>query len=326
MRNLFKLLPLFLVASLTACSNNAYKEYTIYNCFSADVSLKIKVDKGEEELDAIGKATRLFESLDAISDAYKKRAGVTNIYDLNQTNERLEISEELYGLLNSAKQLQNDAHYFNPLVGSLSNAWKEAIKQKEPLRDSVIQEELTKINSSELRLTIEDNKYYAQRIGEALIDVGAIAKGYALDRCYQLLNQLERDDYLINAGSSSILFGVNSQKKSGLYTINLKDASDYYIYGSKCVVSTSGASQAFEKDNIKYTHIIDPYTGSAVAKHDTVIVMTNQGQGALGDVFATSMMMNTIEEIKDIEIKQGFKALVIDNGKVVYKNSEIKYE
>ena len=185
MRRTFKLLPLVLVASLTACSK--YHQDTLY-CFDTAIIVESKKYHGlMYDIDVQSDICNIIKQTDAISDAYKKRE-VTNIFDLNQTNEKIEISEDLYWLLHECKELERIAPNFNPLIGSLSNKWKKALEENKVLSNDVIEEELTKMNNSELVISMTgDNRYFAQRKGDALIDVGAIAKGFALDQCQVFL-------------------------------------------------------------------------------------------------------------------------------------------
>ena len=70
-----------------------------------------------------------------------------------------------------------------------------------------------------------EHHYYAQRVGEGLIDVSAIAKGFALDECETFLHKEAEPEYeyMVDAGSSSILLGRN--KGGTNYKVKIKDLS-----------------------------------------------------------------------------------------------------
>ena len=322
MRRTFKLLPLLIVASLTACNANSYQE-SVLNCFDTYVNVKTK----EVVINMHSRTCEIIKEIDAVSDAYRKRE-TTCIYDLNQTNEKLEVSFYLYDLLSKAVSLQEAAPNFNLMIGSLSNKWKEALEKEEVLSETVIQEELVKMNNSHLVLEKENDKYYAQRVGEGLIDVGAIAKGYALDRCETYLHNYAGPnyDYIINAGNSSVLLGKNGG--SSTFTVKLKDLSkETYLDLQECFVSTSGISeQKTVVNGVTYSHIIDPKTGSATAQYDDVVVINDnkEGNGALGDVLSTSLMMSSLEEIKETEKNMGINIIVIKDDKILYKSESIE--
>ena len=128
--------------------------------------------------------------------------------------------------------------------------------------------------------------------------------------------------YLIDDGRSSILLG-EKKSKDGLFTVGVNDVSGAYLKLKNCFVSTSGLSvQGVEIDGVKYSHIVNPIDGSAINKHDAVIVISDKGY--FGDALSTSLMLNTIEEIKDIETKHNVKTIVVDNGKVSYCHTDIE--
>ena len=317
MKRIFKILPLLLVASLTACNKTGAGYY-----FYTEISYALYSNKSEvvDEIKSICKV------IDKISDPYEKR-DITGVYNLNQTNEEIEVSEELYNLLDASKEASTKAINFNPLVGSLSDKWKASLGKDnpEPLSNEVIQQELIKITSSSIATRKGENKYYAQRIGEAQIDLGGIAKGYALDRIYEALNKYSVTDYIINCGSSSILLGTNKHAQTDNYTVGLRDVPGLSFKAKECVISSSGNDiQGVKIGDITYSHIINPNNGSAIMENDAVIVITNPSTGYLGDALSTSLMMNTVEEIKEKEKALNAKTIVVKNKQVVYSHPDIE--
>ena len=332
---LMKVLPLMLVASLTTCSNNQEKGYYSSNFYSFDTFVNIKIKHEYKELaeNALGRMQEICEDLDKNFDAYKQR-DITCLYDLNKTNDQIQIGKDLYTLLAVAKDNQEKAKYFNPLVGSLSNKWKEALEKNTVLSDEVIKEELKKIEKSSLELSSESGQYFAKRTGEALIDVGAIAKGYALDRLQKNLPAyVPTNDYLVDAGTSSILLGTSARQRQGVeegkYVIKIKELSkETYLHLNNCYISTSGTSeQKTIIDGVTYSHIVDPFTGSAKSLYDAVIVISdfnNEFNGTIGDMLSTSFMMSSLDEIKAVEASSKVKVVVIKDDSVLYKSESIE--
>ena len=175
------------------------------------------------------------------------------------------------------------------------------------------------MNSSQV--LFKDNNVI-QKIGDAEIDLGGIAKGYALDKAYEYLKEKEIKNYLINAGNSSILLGEKNTD-DGYFTVGLNDIENAYLKLKDCVISTSSKSvQGVKIGDITYSHIINPVDGSAINENDAVIVISDKGY--LGDALSTSMMMNSIDEIKAIEQIQNVKTIVIKNNNIIYKNADIE--
>ena len=77
-----------------------------------------------------------------------------------------------------------------------------------------------------------------------------------------------------------------------------------------------------EIGGVTYSHIINPYTGNAINNYDAVLVVGDCGY--LIDVLSTSMMFNTLDEIKAIEESLSVKTILIKNNKVVYSHPELE--
>ena len=334
MKKLYKILPLLLVAPLSACQATSMTFEKHLFAFGTECHFTLYEDtkKGEENLEAL---YQLLKKIDAYADAENKR-DVVGVYDLNQTNNKLEISEDFFNILLTAQQLNDSLPLFNPLVGSLSRKWKDSLAEGHVLDPDTIHEELDKISMSSLLLERTTDRFFAQRIGEAKIDLGAMAKGYALDKCFELSRQVDCVDYLFNLGRSSIGLGTNSEGKTnsgvkskmpGCYGIRIEELSAKYLYLQKSFISTSGNSEQGKViDGQLYGHIINPVSGDAISNYDEVIVISeaSTGYGALGDTLSTSLMMCELEEIKKIEADYGVGIIVIQDSNIYYRSESVK--
>ena len=174
-----------------------------------------------------------------------------------------------------------------------------------------------------------ENKYTAQRVGDALIDVGAVAKGYALDVCEQYLHRNAEPDYeyMVDDGSSSILLGRNKDNTN--FKVKIKDLSNpTYLYLKDSFVAVSGTSeQGVKIGDTTYSHIINPNDGSAINNYDAVIVIA-PAQGELNgfktDALSTSLMMSSIEEIKYFDFNSDCSVVVIKDDTIVYSSESLK--
>ena len=323
-----KVLPLLAVVSLSACTYEEVK-YDTYFCFDTTVTMSIKANNKTVFKDI----KKILSFYDKICDNYEAR-DIFNVYSLNQTNEIVSFDDtkpvELYEIIETIYNLKDDgATYFNPLCGSLAKRWKDALAKKEVLDTATIQEELDKMNNSSLVFGLDGSAQTIQREGNAELDLGGVAKGFALDACLAYLknNQPNIVDYVIDTGSSSILLGENTRyanlngEKNG-YKIKIKELKDTYFIAHNCFISTSGnAEQGVEINGVTYSHIVNPFTGNVIPENDTVIVISEYGY--YGDAMSTSMVFNTVEEIKEIEKEHNIQTIVIKNHEIIYKNAKI---
>ena len=309
-----KLLSLLSVLPLISCTSNFVLESKV---FYFDTLLSIKIfEKDKARLSYI---KNIFRDIDELTDNYHQR-DVNNVYTINHTNEVLTINHTLYDILDKAVNVSTlGATYFNPLCGDLSQLWKDSLQDKVVPSEESITQELNKMNSSSITLLDDDR---VQRFGDASIDLGGIAKGCALDVVLDYLKETNTKQYLINAGSSSILLG-RKNTDDGYFTVGIKDLGSSYLKLKDCFISTSSKSvQGVTIDGVTYSHIINPVTGSAINENDAVIVVSDSGY--LGDALSTSMMMNTVEEIQQIEEQLNVKTIVIKNGKKIYSHKDLR--
>lgn len=306
------LLPL-LVVTLSSCNTNTFvlqKQGFLFNT----PGIVLKLFEGEEK--NLKDVYDILSYYDKLSDNYLAR-DISNVYTINQTNDEVTVEPGLYQLLQTSISVSEVAKNYNALCGSLSMKWKESLAKKEILSQTVIDEELNKMNSTTISF-LENNK--VKRNGESEIDLGGIAKGYALDKTLDYLQENELKHYLLNAGSSSILLG---EKKSdnGYFTIQLEEIPSKFLKLKNCFISTSSISkQGVKIGDTTYSHIINPSNGSAININDAVIVVTQSGY--LGDALSTSMMNNTIEEIELLESTLNIKTIVIKNKTIIHNTVE----
>lgn len=325
MARINKILPLSLVIILSACSSpsNGFKK-TVF-CF--DTLTSIVLNKNDKQV--VDDLEDILLRYDKITDNYQPR-DIFNVYSLNHMEGETvyigdqpgQAPQELYDIIKAAHEAhyKKGASHFYILVGTLAKMWKEALTKGEVLSQETIDAEVERFNTTNYSFGDIDGLHIS-KYGDAEIDLGAIAKGAALDACKTYLDTTSITDYIIDAGSSSILLGKKNND-TGNYTIRLKDLPGTYFTAKNCFVSTSGISeQSWTINGVTYSHIVDSKTGSAVCLNDTVIVLTDNG--AYGDAMSTSMMNNTVEEIEQLEETYPIKSIVIKDGKIVHKHKDI---
>lgn len=102
------------------------------------------------------------------------------------------------------------------------------------------------------------------------INLGAIGKGYALDRVGGRLARLGYRECLLSAGSSSLL-AIGKPSWDDAWLVDIRDPADReralaVVSLTDEALATSGAGeQFFEHEGRRYGHILDPRTGQPVA-------------------------------------------------------------
>ena len=146
------------------------------------------------------------------------------------------------------------------------------------------------------------------------IDLGGIAKGYAVDRCIMLLHSAGIGHALVSAGGDTRVLGkrwkrpwqvgIRDPRKQGIVTmIPLEDAA----------ISTSGDYERyFEQDGVRYHHILNPGTGDSAREVQSTSII---GQSATDtDALSTSVfVLGVTKGLELINRLPDTEAIIIDN-------------
>ena len=304
------ILPLIIIP-LSSCQKEIKR-----NSFYFDTYTETRLYEGSEN--DLSEINKIFSKIDKLTDNYRER-DLNNVYKINNSTENVQVEPELYEVLKASFcNCLDPLKYYNPLIGSLSKKWKNSLENKVILDQETINLELTKMASTSVSFLEENN---VKKTGEAEIDLGAVAKGYALDKVKQYLDSKNYTKYLVDAGSSSILLGEKNGGKD--FKIRISNLDNTFLLAKNCFISTSSYDkQAVEIDGVNYSHIVNPVNGSAINENDAVIVISNKGY--LGDILSTAFINESLDSIKELELHFEVKTIVIKNKTMVYKNEGIE--
>jgi thiamine biosynthesis lipoprotein len=124
------------------------------------------------------------------------------------------------------------------------------------------------------------------------LDLGGIAKGYAVDRVVALLKQRQIASALVSSGGSTI-YGLGAPPGRRGWDVTIQDPIDSrktaltVTLKDRALSIAGGSEKWFESGGVRYSHIMDPRTGWPVQGVLTVAVLTHTGTAgdALDDAF-----------------------------------------
>jgi thiamine biosynthesis lipoprotein len=124
------------------------------------------------------------------------------------------------------------------------------------------------------------------------LDLGGIAKGYAVDRVVRLLRARRISAALISAGGSTI-YALGSPPGRDGWDVMIQDPVDPHKVARTVrlkdrALSVAGSSEkSFESGGVRYSHIMNPRTGRPVQGVLSVAVLASSGTAgdALDDAF-----------------------------------------
>jgi len=155
------------------------------------------------------------------------------------------------------------------------------------------------------------------------IDLGGIAKGYAVDRCISLLQQLGIHNALVTAGGDSRMIG---ERWGRPWNIGVRDPrnADKMVAVIPLVdvaVSTSGDYERyFEEDGVRYHHIINPKSGDSARELHSVTIIGPDATTT--DALSTSVFVLGLERgLRLVNGLEAIDAILVDStGKLYYSD------
>lgn len=307
--------------------DDVYKCSKDFFAFDTSISMSIYIHGSDDiDLDSIFNETEaIISSYDQLLDPYESFQGITNIYTINQNNDRpVEIGQELYDAIAFALDNQDvnpdsDDLLFNIALWPVLDIWHDAKYSDQcsqgiiydlcpiPSEESLNQSFNTNPNDiilNEDTMTISFNK---ENMG---IDLGGFAKGYVSMLIEEHLSTYNLN-YILNLGASNVLVhGENISNPNGdYYNIGLT-TPDYNTlinsyYGAVKVtdgysVVTSGSYQRYfmnlddAEDDTYYHHIIDPRTNYPGGQAIAVSIITRDT--GVSDILSTALFLMDFED------------------------------
>src|SRR4051794_3756990 len=157
-----------------------------------------------DKTDSAVAALDLVDSLESQLTVYRETSEVAEI-NRRASRERVVVEEGLYQLLKRAAALSQDTQgAFDVTAGRLSKIWGFYRRQASMPTAADVEEALKTVGSRHLQFDDEARSMQFLQPGLEL-NLGAIGKGYALDRAADSLAASGINDFLIHGGNSSVL-------------------------------------------------------------------------------------------------------------------------
>lgn len=267
--------------SLSGCSNQRlYKDTEVL------MGTFVEVISAQKEAAGI-----VFTEIRRVENLLSKYKPESEISRLNRLGE-LKVSPDTYYVLKKSKEFfEASAGAFDISVGPLVDIWGFTDKEYSLPKEQEVKLALSLVGSDKIIFN-EENNVVKFTIPGMKLDLGAIAKGFALDCAVKRLRQNQVKSCLINAGGQVCALGdklgvpweiviQNPRGRDFSGTLKLKDSS----------VATSGDyQQYFVRDGRRYAHILDPRTGRP-AQSGVISVTVIAKDGLTADALATAMFV-----------------------------------
>lgn len=225
------------------------------------------------------------DRIDRLMSHYKADSALTAI-NRNAARGPVTVNQELFDFIAEAMRYQRDSGgAFDITVGPLLKAWGFFGGDGRVPSDDELVDARRHVGASHVIMNAKDRTIAFDRPGVEL-DLGGIAKGYAVDRVVQLLRQHQIEAALVSAGGSTI-YGLGAPPGRHAWQVTVQDPVDardtaLEVQLRDRALSVSGRSEkSFETGGVVYSHIMEPRTGHPVQGVLSVAVLA--GSGTAGD-------------------------------------------
>jgi thiamine biosynthesis lipoprotein len=221
------------------------------------------------------------DRIDRLMSHYKPESPLSRI-NRDAAASPVAVEPELYDFIAEAIRYSRDSDgAFDITVGPLMKVWGFFRGEGRLPSDQEIETVRPLVGWQHIIMDPEHRTIRFDRPGVEL-DLGGIAKGYAVDRVVKILRTANVAAALVSAGGSTI-YGLGAPPTRNAWAVSIQDPVDSGRVARDVelrdrALSVAGSSEkSFEVDGVRYSHIMDPRTGRPVQGVLTVAVVTKTG-------------------------------------------------
>ena len=225
-------------------------------------------------------------------DSFQRLQGIMSDYDsdselslLCESRGCIRLSDELFAVLWAAKHYSTISEgAFDVTIGPLARLWRRSRRQQELPRKQFV-EQAKQLVGNHL-WEINENTQTVRLLKAGMrFDLGAIGKGYAIDRAFEIIQQHGISSLLVDAGGD---FRVGSPPP-GAEGWQIAKENETVLLKDTAMATSGGRFQFVLIDGVRYAHIVDPKTGFGITGQQTVYITAPTAMEA--DALATAVIL-----------------------------------
>jgi thiamine biosynthesis lipoprotein len=286
---------------LTACSRDAARTDHVFEGATMGTTYTVKVvTQGPLGASSAPKQEQVQQVIEErLADVDEKMSTYRPTSELSRFNrsratEPFPVSAETLEVFAEAQRISAaTGGAFDITVGPLVNAWGFGPDGPSNIPS---EDDLAALRNSVgyTKLIIDPTAGTARKTDPALyVDLSSVAKGYAVDRVAELLEELDLPNYLVEIGGEVRVNGHNAENAP--WQVGIQKPVDDELKPFRIVALTSGAIASsgdyqnyYMKGDQRISHIIDPRTGHPVPS-ELASVSVIEDRCAVADAWATAL-------------------------------------
>ena len=292
-------------------ADEAKKVSRVVTLMTTPVEFTIITDRESAAQSAITEAIEEIRRVERVMSEWRSDSMISKINKSAGIKE-IKVSRELFMMLESSVEISEATDgKFDVTAGSVVKLW-DFRAQRIPTKDE-INNVLPAVDYKNIVLNKRNSSVYIKD-RRTKVGLGGIAKGYAVDRAVDVIKKRGFAEFSVNAGGDLFVVGDHQGKpwKVGLQHPRDPGRIIALIPVTNAAVLTSGDYERyFEKDGVRYSHILDPGTGMPARLCQSVTVLAPRTY--IGDAVATGVFILGPERgMSVIEKLPGFEAIFVD--------------
>lgn len=325
-QNLIKIVAVISVLFLaTACSTARNEKPVTKTNFVLDTIVQVSAygPNASDVIDEVfGRILEIDSKMTAVGDdseviRLNKAAGVAP----------QKVSQDTFYVIKKGLFYSNiSSGKFDITIGPLVKLWGIGTERARVPSKSEIDEVLRHINYADVILDEEESSVMLKNKGMSL-DLGGIAKGYAADESIRILNKKGVKSAAVDLGGNVYVLGKKPDGR--MWKIGLQDpleprgsAFATVEVADKTLVTSGIYERYFEKDNIRYHHILNTTTGYPV-ENDLIGVTIISDSSIDADALSTTVFAKGLRDgIEFIEGIPNVDAVFVTKDRKVYKTMD----
>lgn len=257
----------------------------------------------------------VFREVDARMSEWKQSSPLSEV-NRRAGGEAVPVPEDLRQVLRRAKEIaEQTGGAFDPTWAALWGLWDFRAGDPRVPSPAEVEERAGRVDWRKLEIDDEAGTVRLAAPG-MLLGLGAIAKGYALDRAAEALRERGVKSFLLVAGGQ-VYAGGERRTATGSrpWRVGIRDprgpAEDFFAWLdlADASASTSGDYESFfEVEGVRYHHVLDPRTGWP-AKSGLTSVTVVSPDATLADALSTAFLVSGPDvalelaaELEDVEV------------------------
>lgn len=331
----FKLL-LIAISSLlfiTACSDTREQIHLTGPTMGTSYNVKYINAKGAPSNETLQKEIdRLLEQVNDQMSTYRKDSELSR-FNQYKGSDAFAVSSETALVVNEAIRLnQLTLGALDVTVGPLVNLWGFGPEARPDVIPSEEELAARRANVGIQHLSVMDSNL-RKDIPDLYVDLSTIAKGWGVDVVANYIESLEITDYMVEIGGEIRMKGKNKDNIGWRIAIEKPDTDERAVQeiiepGDMAIATSGDYRNYFERDGIRYSHIINPETGKPI-NHKVVSVTAMHPSCMTADGLATGMMVlgeKVAMEIANDNDLAIFMVVKTENGfQEIYSDAFKKY-